>query len=764
MVLMRKILLIILLQLVAEVSLYAYEGKTVDPDENPVVGVDIIFYNAQNDSIGSVSSGNSGEFEYGEEVGFIVFAHPDYEILRADVRGDKDGYFFLKPVRQLGEFVVTAEAAQRFLTHDSYIISRKAMKKYLNPLDVLNEIPFVSTQPKGELKYKGQGGVGLMVNGIPATEEEVASLSKDDIAKVNLYTMPPQEFVGKNINAAIDIILKENITGGNGSLQTSNAVTQVWGDNNASFYYNYKRSRFSVNVNNDYRRMWGENNDETLSYNFDGINYIKTKTGEGGKSHVNENSAVIAFQNGLANDYLVNVSLSGEINRVNGSISQNVVMPDGDRYSALSLYHNPNQRLTAAASFRKYLGKEGKDGYVYTAFSWSGNEGKNFNSYEETAFNDGTPVFWAETSIRQRTNSIFGRVDYVSGERTWGRVSLSVQDSHRTYKELESPSDSYLRTNWLNVYATYFARYQKFYFYALAGIVHNETFIKTLDAKDRKTSPVVNAKIYYYPSRPFRFDVGYNFGMDGPSLAQRTATPQWRDNYYVYQGNPDLENFSAHKVMFNGSYNNRYVEAAVGASFFSSPKYIGTFFEYSDRYILETLVNQKKYQSFNTSFYITVFPLGKRIWSVRGAVRWGRIWGENNIYTYHGDDTFYSISSAVNLNKWNLGGNVQFQSEKFSGTSTVTRPFVWSIYGYFRPTENVSVGISWSSPFMKHSHTKEWTVKEALVHMNRNLYSKAFANKLAIEINYYFNFGKRHNNYEDVYTGSPAETGVLKRE
>lgn len=358
--LMKKILLIILIQLMGALVLYAYEGKTVDPDENPVTGVDIIFYDAQNDSIGSVSSGNSGEFEYGEEVGFIVFAHPDYEILRADVRGDKDGYFFLKPVRQLGEFVVTVEAAQRFLTHDSYLISRKAMKKYLNPLDVLNEIPFVSAQPKGELKYKGQGGVGLMINGIPATEEEVASLSKDDIAKVNLYTMPPQEFVGKNINAAIDIILRENITGGNGSLQTSNAVTQVWGDNNASFYYNYKRSRFSVNVNNDYRRMWGENNDETLSYNFGGINYIKTKTGEGGKSHVNENSAVIAFQNGLANDYLVNVSLSGEINRVNGSISQNVVMPDGSRYSALSLYHNPNQRLTAAASFRKYLGKEGK--------------------------------------------------------------------------------------------------------------------------------------------------------------------------------------------------------------------------------------------------------------------------------------------------------------------------------------------------------------------------------------------------------------------
>ena len=96
--------------------------------------------------------------------------------------------------------------------------------------------------------------------------------------------------------------------------------------------------------------------------------------------------------------------------------------------------------------------------------------------------------------------------------------------------------------------------------------------------------------------------------------------------------------------------------------------------------------------------------------------------------------------------------------------SMVRQPLLVHLHGIYTDTiENISIGIDWSSPFMKHSHEKEWTVKEALVQMNSNYYSKSFANRLSIEFNYYFNFGKRHNDYERAFTGSQAESGVLKR-
>ncbi len=760
---MKKFIMIILSLLLNTICGFAYNAQVVDNEKNPIESVDIIFYNSANDSIGHAISGKKGEFIYENNVGFIEFRHHDYEDLKVDVTLDKDAMFFLKPVKELGEFVITAETAKRFLTHDSYIISRKSMKKYVNALHALNEIPFISVEPKGNLQYKGNSNIGIMINGIPATAKEISSLSKDDIAKVDVYSTPPQEFVGQNISAAIDIILKEGITGGNGSIQTSNSINRVWGDNNIAFYYNYKRSRFSVQANNTYRRLWGGSQDQKISHNFGGVDFVKTKVGIDEKSHVNENSFGFTFQNGLKNNYIVNASVTGEINRVNSNNIQNVVTSNGNKYLAYNNSSTPFQRITAAASFRKYLGIDGKNGYVSAMFSWSGNTGKNYSSYQETAPKENATGFFAETSIKQRTNAIYGRADYVSPSKEWGRVTFSIQDSHQVYKELEQTPDFYTRTNWLNIYGTYFVKYKAFYFSVLAGVTHNENFSKAIDRTEKYTRPVVNTKIYYYPSGPFRFDVYYDYGSGGPSLAQRTSVPRWQDNFYVYQGNPALTNYNTHKIGLDGSFSNKYVEVAASLSYSTAPGNIGTLFKYSDEYILETLVNQKEYRSFDTSLSLTLFPLGKRLWSVRGSARWGRIWGENDVYTYHGNNTFYWISSSVNLNKWNFGTSIQLQSEKFNGSSTITRPFTWHIYGYYRPIENISIGIDWSSPFMKHSHEKEWTVKEALVQMNSNYYSKSFANRLSIEFNYYFNFGKRHNDYERAFTGSQAESGVLKR-
>lgn len=220
--------------------------------------------------------------------------------------------------------------------------------------------------------------------------------------------------------------------------------------------------------------------------------------------------------------------------------------------------------------------------------------------------------------------------------------------------------------------------------------------------------------------------------------------------------------FSSHDFNLRGSYYNDYIQLSISANYNHAPDAIGTMFLTTSDYILETLVNQKRYRKFNSSGSTRLYPLGKKIWDISANVAWGRIWGENSSYSYKGDNTNYNFSTSVNKEHWNAGVNIQLESKKFSGTTTTTRPLVWGLYGLYRPIENLSVGIFWYSPFTKYAKTKEYSVKEALVHFNSVNFSPGLVNRLSVSISYYFNFGKRHNKYSDIEAGE-IESGILRR-
>lgn len=738
-----------------------FNARVENTNKKRIPDVAITFLNIDNDTIKSLRSDAEGKFKYDSSVAYIIFEHPDYDTTRVNVIYDKDALFIMKSSKELAEIVVTPDLVKQFLDHQQYTIPREEMKKYSNSLECLNEIPFLKVSADNTISYGGAPGVRLMVNGTEVSPVEVSSISKDDIYKVNVYTVPPQQLLGQNITAAVDIILKSSLAGGSGGINTRNYLNKAFGNNDGSFFYNYKRSRFSVTFDEFHNAV---NNtsyiDQIIDYTFDGTNYYKTKNGEGGKNRVNENSIKLAFQNGVSNDYLVNVALTGNINRVAFIENQKVRDFGGNEYTAENYSRTPQENIGVRASFEKYLGEKGSKGRFYSTMQWSLNHSTFFNSYTESPITAGSNPFDAVTDISSHLNNLWAYLNYSTPYKKWGQLDFALQGSLNRYRE--SGSTHQTDQNFASLIIRHSFNYRYLYSYITAGA--NYSYINsTLAPKaEKRVNPIFNVLIYYIPNNRFRIYGGYTFNRNNPSTSQMTETPQWRDNYYVYHGNADLKIYDSHNVSISTSYINKFFELAASARYTVADNMIGTVFITTPDYILETLMNQKSNQRLLTRASLSIYPLGRKNWEIYGTVEWGREWGKNNFYSYIGKPTNYHLGSDLNFNKWNAGVWIQLQSEKFNGVSTTTRAFTWSLSGSYRPIENLTLGLEWDSPFMRHKIEKEYTVPQALVHINERGYYKSTTNSVRLRVSYYFSFGKKHNRFNDA-EGASTQSGILQR-
>lgn len=240
----------IFLALVMSISTICY-GKYitfVNTENAPIPGINCVGYSQSRDSIATLTSDANGRIDISNsEIKYVTASHPDYQEQVVTIRNNDAETVTLAPKStiDLSEVVVTPSDVTEFTTHTSYRISPADMRRYANVLQTLNEIPSLTVLSSGALFYEGSTNVKVLIDGVEASLQEVKTLSKEDIAKVDVYQTPPLRFIAQGVNAVIDIRLKSKLTGGNGGVDVSQAFQSLKGSNAAALYYNYKRSRFS---------------------------------------------------------------------------------------------------------------------------------------------------------------------------------------------------------------------------------------------------------------------------------------------------------------------------------------------------------------------------------------------------------------------------------------------------------------------------------------------------------------------------------------
>ena len=127
---------------------------------------------------------------------------------------------------------VTVAASNEKSNSDRKIVfpSDKQKKASSNGIELLQQIALPRLQVNAlqrTLSVPGGGEVQLRINGIIATNEEVIALLPEDIIKIEYHDNPGLRY--GNAAVVLDYITKRKVSGGNVSVDFTNAVNAVWG-------------------------------------------------------------------------------------------------------------------------------------------------------------------------------------------------------------------------------------------------------------------------------------------------------------------------------------------------------------------------------------------------------------------------------------------------------------------------------------------------------------------------------------------------------
>ena len=733
-------------------------------EKQPIDSTMIICYNSQMDSIASHITDFSGLVTINNPlITNLIVEHQNYSSQLINIADYNSDTIFLDKIEELKEITVTADIAQNFLTHDTYRISPTAMEKYPNLLLALNEIPNLIVLPSGGVFFEGNSNVKILLNGVETSTQELQTISKDDISKINVYHTPPVRFASQGISSVINVITKSTLHGGNVGLNIKQSFYPLFGDNSAAFYYNYKRSRFSLIFNNSNRDMNEGKQDTEISYHFDGVDYKKIKTGESSDVNINGNNLVLSFQNNLQNSYLYNLKV-GVSYDVNNKTNWQNVNSDAKTFDAENILDTKSNSFFINNYFEKHFGEKSQFGNLITNVYYQRINSSFFSNYIE--FGNESPIKPSVNVLSDYNTNldvISGLIQYQLPYKKWGQLSFSISDTFKYSKYMEENNLSSYNNNSFNSNVMYILGKNHFTYILRGGISGNYIFSNLRTDNFKQWSPTAMAGIYYNLNKNIRFRLSYNFALGMPTMAQLSETKQWIDTKLVFHGNALLIPSKNHLLTFSTIGKSKYIDATFSANFNSTPNMICNHYTETSDYILESIINLKKYISYGGSLDFTIKPLGNNKWTIYSNLYADKKYGEGINYNWEGYTFRWAIGSSLYLKKWYFNAYYQYPGKNIVGQLISPRAECWNISFNYRPINDMSIGIDWFMPFGKNFIESEQTVDTAPVFVKTINKSKDRVNMLSLKFSWNFSFGKNQNKAKPNFSGENEDNGILKK-
>lgn len=703
------------------------------------------------DSKGAVSVANPG-------VAHILASHDGYSerlLTLADLPSDT---VTLVSSVTLGELTVTPDDMEEFETHTSYRISQADFKRYSNVYQALNVIPNLTVLSNGALFYEGERNIRILIDGVEATRQEVQSLSKEDIAKVDVYQTPPPRFLAQGVASVIDIRLKSKLHGGNIALNLEQAVLPVTGDNSISMRHNYRQSRFAIIYNNENRHYRKIRQSEVLEYDFDNVAYLKTKEGLDSREDFDNNNVKISYQINKPKNFLYNVQGSAGVDR-NGRDLRQLVKTHGMEFPASNYLRTGFTKYTAGNYIEKNLGN---------GATLLGNvKFQHYSTSYESRYREhgGNSAVLEDSHSKYKTglNAILSEIQYECPKMKVGYLYLSAYETfhHSRYDNTGTPF--FLENNVTGATAMWIGSKRKFRWNVTMGFDWYYSASSRMERAQNLVIPTPRVNLSWRPRKGVQ--IAMTYAMDGraPSIAQLSETDQWLDTRLVFHGNATLKPYTTHSAGINFTFSSRYIDCSIRGSFDSSKGRICDMYTQTDDYMLQTLVNLDTYRKWSSQADFTVKPLGNKKLTFWNRIIASDLHGSNSEYSWHGCRFQWMSTIALNLDRWTGELFYQYPGKIVEGQLERPRAQCWSATVLFRPVSNLSVGLEWFMPLGKGMKESEHTVNSAPVYADTEIFVRDRANMLSLKLSYNFKFGRNRNKAIPQYDNASYDSGILTK-
>ena len=332
----------------------------------------------------------------------------------------------------LDEVVVTASMVNRFSDHKDYILTQTEKQQFPAAIQAIQTLPKIFVSDMTVSSSDGKA-VKILINGVPASSVDLATIPSENISKIKYYSQPPIQYSNMGLGVVINVITRKQ-TGGSMMLNTLNAVTTGFGNDVASLKYNWGRSTLGVMYNINYRNYNGRRLDEYISYSLDGDQYTKARTGRKSPYAYEQHMAELSYSNVKIDDYVFNAKLSlGGLNRRRSSVQDFVMDRFGTDTQGTAASQDKDKYLNPSLDlyFNKVFGRHELNlNAVGTYYNSS-----YYYDYSENGIDDG---FTTKTDIETDKYSFIGEgwYGYVINPKT--KFLLGVRYAYNTASQKNS--------------------------------------------------------------------------------------------------------------------------------------------------------------------------------------------------------------------------------------------------------------------------------------------------------------------------------------
>lgn len=655
----------------------------------------------------------------------------------------------------LDEVVVTADMVNRFSDHKDYILTRSEKQQFPTAIQAIQTLPKIMVSDLTVSSSDGKG-VKILINGVPSSSVDLASIPSENISKIKYYSQPPIQYSNMGLGAVINVITKKQ-TGGSMMLNTLNAVTTGFGNDVASLKYNWGRSTLGVTYNINYRNYNDRRLDEYISYSLEGNQYTKSRTGRKSPYAYEQHMAELSYSNVKIDDYVFNAKFSlGALNRRRSSMQDFVMNRLGTDILGTATSHDKDKYLNPSLDlyFNKVFGRHELN---FNAVGTYYNSSYNYD-YAESGIEEG---FKTKTYIETDKYSLIGEgwYGYVINPKT--KFLLGVRYAYNTASQKNS--DETTATNEFYTYAGLNGMLGKKWNYSLSlGL--NGNYFKDMNGRHHDYyyfRPQLN--VAYFIDRSSELTLNYEVNTLNPTISQLTFNPYYKDIDYLYAGNPDLKPQNSHSISLSYFKGFRKFIINPELSYIYAKSQIAPVFSVTDGVIEETIDNLKWMQYYKASLFMQWMPFANNLLRLR---LYSEVMHTRNCYKGHEwNHTGYTIAPSVYLNykKWSAEIFYQTETEMLSGQILTTRPSMAKVEVSYRPIPTMTVGLGIRYPFYD-----SW--KESKMTFGTNIISTATAERIKnnanmVYVNFIYNlpFGKPSKAPKQKITNTDKDSGIFNR-
>lgn len=771
---MHHILSLLLFSLITTFCAAAFTGRIVDCDGNRIEGALAVGLTPDTVYVASAVTDSIGVFHLPNNMAIKLIRIKSIGQKETFIHADSTalGTITLQPGdATLAEVEVTPDIFSQDGDKLTYRLTKKQLDKYARLSMALNEIPGMVIFRNNMAMFQGSSNLLFLIDGQKASLDEIAAMSKDDLAKIEINQVPPARYATSQVTAVINLLTKSGLHGGNVAINLTDALWRIDGSNNISAIYNRGRSRFNLQYNNNLRHYTRKRTDDYLAYEIDGMKYGKEKIGMPSKENIDYHAVAAQYMFRKPQNIQFNASFDYGNNRTDSHDRQQVNYFSGEQYEGLNRLRTTYDRYAGSL----YLDKNFANGHTFTVTAATSHYNTKYLSHLSESSPDGISALESRSSYKGST-SIYAIQAYYTFPIKNTVFETGLYDSYSNGKttNTDNPTDNH--TNLAFAYAQWSGskktgeKYSQIYWMAYLSATGNysrtTTSAGTTESYNNWT-PGAYLSFGYVPddnNGNTQMRLLFARNTTNPSLGQLGETPQWLDAKLVYHGNSHLKPFATNQLCFF-IYSSLWQRLAVSLTAFyeNSPHTIAETFTRSDDVVIQTFENLRKYQKVYGSLQLTLNITRNGSLRFTTLLNASRSWGSGSSYNWKGYTFQWMPGLFFNTGKWSASAQYQYPGKVMEGHLIRPRAQSLRLSAGYSPIRNLDISIEWRQPFNMQFRESEKSVKEAIVSTEHITTAADWHNMVSLSVFYNFNFGRRHDNSRRKINLDPSDSGILSK-